>query len=222
MDVSHKKRRRGSAVADLVVIAPHMDDETLGCGGLLARATDPLVIFGVESRDAGIEIDEVAAELGFRFVVLQGSEYEARMLSLDRRALVGQVEKILAAETPDTVCIPSPSYHQDHVVMFEAGLAATRPLSRFGYVAKTVLSYEYPGSAWAYDGREAELNYYVDISAVMERKLAAVRHYNGSQAGRQIIDPDVVTSWARLRGAFAGLEHAEAFRVLRLTVGEPQ
>lgn len=206
-------------MADLVVIAPHMDDETLGCGGLLARATDPLVIFGVESRDDGIEIDDVAAELGFRFVVLHGKEYEARMLSLDRRALVGRVEKILAAENPDVVCIPSPSYHQDHVVMFESGLAATRPLSRSGYVAKTVLSYEYPGSAWAYDGREAELNYYVDISLVMDRKLAAVRCYNGSQAGRKVIDPDVVTSWARLRGAFAGLEYAEAFRALRLTVG---
>jgi len=209
-------------VTDLVVIAPHMDDETLGCGGLLAHASDPLVIFGVESRDPGIEIDEVATELGFRFVVLNGKEYEARMLSLDRRALVGKVEKILAAESPETVCIPSPSYHQDHIVMFETGLAATRPLSRSGYVAKAVLSYEYPGSAWSHDGREAELNYYVDISCVMEMKLAAVRHYNGSQAGRQIIDPDVVTSWARLRGSFAGLEYAEAFRALRLTVGGPQ
>ncbi len=151
-------------MADLVVIAPHMDDETLGCGGLLARATDPLVIFGVESRDKGIEVDEVASGLGFRFVVLYSSDYEARMLSLDRRALVGRIEKILAAESPDTVCIPSPSYHQDHVVMFESGLAATRPLSRSGYVARTVLSYEYPGSAWSYDGREAELNYYVDIT----------------------------------------------------------
>jgi len=104
--------------------------------------------------------------------------------------------------------------------MFETGLAATRPLSRAGYMARTVLSYEYPGSAWSYDGREAELNYYVDIASVVDRKLAAVRHYNGSQAGRQIIDPAVVTSWARLRGAFVGLEYAEAFRVLRLTVGE--
>jgi LmbE family N-acetylglucosaminyl deacetylase len=197
-----------------------MDDETLGCGGMLARAVDPLVVFGVESRDAGIEIDDVAASLGFRFVVLHGPEYEARMLSLDRRELVGRVEKILASESPDVVCIPSPSYHQDHVVMFESGLAATRPMSRFGYVAPAVLSYEYPGSAWAYDGREAELNYYVDISSVMEQKLAAIGRYNGSQAGRQIIDPGVVMSWARLRGAFAGLEYAEAFRALRLTVGD--
>jgi N-acetylglucosamine malate deacetylase 1 len=209
-------------MSDLVVLAPHMDDETLGCGGLIARAADPFVIFGVESRDKGIEIDEVAAELGFRFSVLYGPEYEARMLALDRRELVGRIEKILVGESPDTVCIPSPSYHQDHVVMFESGLAATRPLSRSGYVARTVLSYEYPGSAWAYDGREGELNYYVDISSVMETKLAAVRYYNGSQTGRQIIDPAVVTSWARLRGAFAGLEYAEAFRALRLTVGAPR
>jgi len=56
----------------------------------------------------------------------------------------------------------------------------------------------------------------------MDRKLAAVQRYNGSQSGRQIIDPAVVTSWARLRGAFAGLEYAEAFKALRLTVGDPR
>ncbi|MEV3993944.1 hypothetical protein AB0J57_34215 [Streptomyces sp. NPDC049837] len=37
-------------VADLVVLAPHMDDETLGCGGMLALAEDPLVVFAVAPR----------------------------------------------------------------------------------------------------------------------------------------------------------------------------
>ncbi len=51
----------------------------------------------------------------------------------------------------------------------------------------------------------------------MDAKLSAVSLYNnGSQRGRAIIDPAVVTGWARLRGAFVGVEHAEAFRLLRL------
>src|SRR2546429_5084312 len=130
-------------VADLLVLAPHMDDETLGCGGLLALAEDPVVVFGVASRDEGLDVDEVAKALGFRYVVLYGSEYEARMLSLDRRELVGRIEEVLTPEGPTRVCIPSPSYHQDHVAMFEAGLAATRPFSRYGYVAPIVAAYEY-------------------------------------------------------------------------------
>ena len=202
-------------MADLVVLAPHMDDETLGCGGVLALASDPLVIFGVESRDDGVEVADVAAELGFRYRVLYGPEWEARMLSLDRRDLVGRVDEVLHDEQPARVLIPSPSYHQDHTVMFEVGLAATRPLSRAGYVATSVAAYEYPGSAWSHDGREMDLNQYVDIDPVIDRKLAAVRLYSKSQRGRAIIDPEVVTGWARLRGSFVGIGHAEAFRLLR-------
>src|SRR2546423_13960914 len=100
--------------------------------------------------------------------------------------------------------------------MFEAGLAATRPLSRYGYVAPIVAAYEYPGSAWGYDGREADLNNYIDITSVMERKVAAVSCYNKWQKGRAIIDPEVVSGWARLRGSFVGREGAGAFRLLRV------
>jgi LmbE family N-acetylglucosaminyl deacetylase len=148
---------------------------------------------------------------------LYDSSLEARLPGVDRRELVGRLEELLDAERPERVYIPSPSYHQDHVVMFEAGLAATRPLSRKGYLARMVSAYEYPGSAWGYEGRELDLNHYVDIASAMEAKLAAVSIYNqGSQRGRAIIDPEVVKGWARLRGAFVGVEYAEAFRLLRL------
>ena len=210
-------------MADVVVLAPHMDDETLGCGGVLAAASDPLVVFGMWSRDDGIEVDQVATDLGFRYLVLYDAEYEARMPGIDRRDLVGRLEEILAEEIPERVYIPSPSYHQDHVVMFEAGLAATRPLSRKGYLAHLVAAYEYPGSAWGYEGRELDLNHYVDITPVMDIKLSAVSRYNeGSQRGRAIIDPTVVTGWARLRGAFVGVQYAEAFRLLRMVESIPR
>jgi LmbE family N-acetylglucosaminyl deacetylase len=202
-------------VADVVVLAPHMDDETLGCGGVLALADDPLVIFGVYSRDEGIEVDEVAAILGYRYEVLYGAEWEARFLSIDRRELVGKIEAILHVERPSKVFLPAPSYHQDHTVLFEAGVAATRPLSREGYLARLVASYEYPGSAWRRDGREDQLSYYVDIEPVLDRKLAAVKAYNTSQKGRAVVDEEVVVSWSRLRGAFVGMDYAEAFHLFR-------
>jgi LmbE family N-acetylglucosaminyl deacetylase len=202
-------------MADVVVFAPHMDDETLGCGGILAQAQDPLVVFAVMSRDEGIEYAEVGEILGFRHEVLYGKEMEARLLSLDRRELVGRLEEVLHRERPDTVFLPSPSYHQDHVALYEAGVAATRPLSREGYIAHIVASYEYPGSVWRHDGFEEMLTYYVDIEDVIETKLAAVRTY-ASQAGRQAMDPELVLGWARLRGAFIGTRYAEAFRLLRV------
>jgi LmbE family N-acetylglucosaminyl deacetylase len=192
-----------------------MDDETLGCGGVLALAEDPLVIFGAWSRDESIEVEAVAKILGFRYTVLYGAEYEARFLSLDRRELVGKIEEVLHAEKPKRVYLPAPSYHQDHTAMFEAGLAATRPLSREGYLARLVASYEYPGSAWRRDGREEELSYYVDIESVLPLKMRAIRAYNRSQAGRAIVDEDVVLNWSRLRGTFVGMGFAEAFHLYR-------
>jgi LmbE family N-acetylglucosaminyl deacetylase len=202
-------------VADVVVLAPHMDDETLGCGGVLALAQDPLVVFGVSSPDETIEVGAVARILGFRYTVLYGPEHEARLPSLDRREFVARVEKILHAESPRQVYIPSPSYHQDHNVVFEVGVAATRPLSREGYIAGMVAAYEYPGSAWRRDGGEDRLNYYVDVEKAMERKLEAVSCYR-SQQGRRIVDVEVVRAWARLRGEFVGIRYAEAFQILRL------
>jgi LmbE family N-acetylglucosaminyl deacetylase len=202
-------------VADVVVLAPHMDDETLGCGGILALAQDPLVVFAVSSPDETIEVGAVARILGFRYTVLYGSEHEARLLSLDRREFVARVEKLLHAESPRQVFIPSPSYHQDHNVVFEVGVAATRPLSREGYIAQMVAAYEYPGSAWRRDGGEDRLNYYVDVEKAMERKLEAVSCYR-SQQGRKIVDVEVVRAWARLRGEFVGIRYAEAFQILRL------
>lgn len=202
-------------MADVVVVAPHMDDETLGCGGVLALADDPLVIFGVESRDEGIEVDAVSKILGFRYEVLYGPEHEARLLGIDRRDLVNHLEVILHRERPTKVFIPSASYHQDHVVMFESALAATRPMSRMGYIADLVAAYEYPGSAWRRDGGEERLNYYVPIETVMSTKLEAVTAYNTSQIGRTIVAPETVEGWARLRGSFVGLPFAEAFQILR-------
>jgi LmbE family N-acetylglucosaminyl deacetylase len=201
-------------MADIAVLAPHMDDETLGCGGVIALADDPIVIFGCWSRDEGIEVDEVSKILGYRYEVLYDKSYEARFLSIDRRELVGRIEEVLHREQPDRVFVPSPSYHQDHSVLFDAGVAATRPLSREGYIASVVASYEYPGSTWRKDGREDELSYYVDVESVMDRKLEAVRCY-ASQYGRSLIEPDVVEAWARLRGAFVGRHYAEAFHLLR-------
>lgn len=202
-------------MADVVVLAPHMDDETLGCGGILALARDPLVVFAVSSPDETIEVGAVARILGFRYTVLYASEYEARLPSLDRREFVARVEKLLHAESPRQVFIPSPSYHQDHNVVFEVGVAATRPLSREGYIAQMVAAYEYPGSAWRRDGGEDRLNYYVDVEKAMERKLEAVSCYR-SQQGRRIVDVEVVRAWARLRGEFVGVRYAEAFQILRL------
>jgi LmbE family N-acetylglucosaminyl deacetylase len=202
-------------MSNLLVLAPHMDDETLGCGGLLAMADDPMVVFVVASTDNNVEIDQVASALGFRYTVLYGKEWEARLLSLDRRELVSRIEEVLHEERPRQVLIPAPSYHQDHVVTFEAGISATRPLSRNGYIAQMVASYEYPGSTWGFDGREIELNYYVDIGSVRERKLGAVSLYQTSQWGRDVIAPDVVDAWAALRGSSVGVRYAEAFRILR-------
>jgi LmbE family N-acetylglucosaminyl deacetylase len=202
-------------VTDVVVLAPHMDDETLGCGGILALANDPLVVFAVASRDETIEVGAVARILGFRYTVLYPPDYEARLPALDRREFVASVERILHAENPRRVFIPSPSYHQDHNVLYEVGIAATRPLSREGYVARLVAAYEYPGSAWRRDGGEDRLNYYVNVEPVMERKLEAVACY-GSQRGRRIVDVEVVRAWARLRGELVGVRYAEAFQIMRL------
>lgn len=202
-------------MSDLVILAPHMDDETLGCGGLLALANDPLVVFAVRTNVPDSDIDEVAQLLGFRYKVLYEKEYDSRLQQVDRSELIRRFEDVLHDERPQQVLIPEPSYHQDHVTVYECGIAATRPLSRRGYTAPFVATYEYPGSAWSRSGRESELNYFVDTTGVHKLKLDAITVYERSQQGRDMVTREVVDAWARLRGEAVGLPFAEGFRVLR-------
>lgn len=109
-----------------MVVAPHCDDETLGCGGLLAKhANESTVVICAEPEDVRRkEFEEARQVLGYE---------EATFLDLpdgrlagDMHVLVGLLDRVVADCTPAEIYLPFPSTHQDHIAVYEAGIRAGR------------------------------------------------------------------------------------------------
>lgn len=167
-------------------------------------------------------LDEIAAVsklLKFDWDIAYGDQDLIEKLdTVPKRDLVDLFEKRINAIEPDLVLVPSGAdYDQDHVAAFETAVAALRPIAPvFGkWLVPHVLVYESPKVMWwSEDVPRPES--FVDISDVIDRKLAALAAYETqARPSPHIRSPESVTALSCLRGKEIGVEHAEAFKVLR-------
>lgn len=202
-----------------LVVAPHIDDEALGCGGVIDHRFH-VHYCGVESfriidREARLaEARSCAEHLGFTFSV----NLENTVNSYRVEELIGQLEGVIEQHRPTTVFVPYPSYNQDHRAVLDAALTALRPHDQNHAVANVLLYEQIQVTVWPYRedllrGSSFEPNFFVPIDP--ERKITAYRLHT-SQV-RDMRPPEMVEQVARWRGFQAGMPHAEAFQILRLT-----
>lgn len=215
----------------VLVIAPHPDDETLGCGGTLLRMAESgaelawLIVTRI-SEEAGFtpqrvqgreaEIEKVTSLLGFS-EVFQLSMPTRQLDSIPMAELVEQFSGVFREFKPEHVFLPHRSdVHSDHRVVFDAGAACAK---WFRYpTVRRLLSYETISETdFCLDTRSPfQPNCFVDISRYLERKLEVVAAYE-SELGlfpfpRSI---EALRALAKVRGAAAGFAAAEAFQLLR-------
>lgn len=210
----------------ILVVAPHGLDEVLGCGGVIAAASDAgvevslLILCGDgtghdEARRAGTR--KAADILGIEHV----SFFEAPENKTDTVPLgdlVGAVEDAVKTFTPDTVYAPHQgNLNIDHQNGFKATATALRPVP--GQPVTAFYAYEILSSTdWAAPGYCVPFvpTRYVDITAQLDRKLAALAVYGGEMR----LEPHArsITSVRRRAlslGATVGVEAAEAFVTVR-------
>ena len=217
----------------LLVIAPHSDDEVLGCGGLISKVKNEggkvfVLIFnlGFEKDDTKESQEKRKNEVQEAMNVLKVDDYHLvhdqpdNNRDLDTEPLHSLIEVIestsnvsLEKIAPTMVAIPTIfSHHQDHVHVHHACIAALRPIST--PVSNIVLSYEAPEhSRWSASG-VFEPNLFVEIDDVIENKIIAFNKYR-SQIRPGSRDDDSIRNQAKYRGQEVGKNLCEAFYVHR-------
>lgn len=205
------------ARAKKLIVAPHVDDEVLGCGGILDR--NSFVYYcGIDERkvspDPGhrIPVEERMKELEATAQFL-GFAYEVNRTSLVNflveQEMIAELERVIGAVQPEAIFLPHPGYNQDHRTVSNAAQVALRPHDK-NFFVKRILVYEgIHDAAWSYVPFRP--NYFVPID--IERKLRAYG-LQPSQV-RSMRSPEMLRALARLRGAACNAEYAESFEVLR-------
>lgn len=219
------------ATRRILVVAPHPDDETFGCGGTLLRHRDRgdtlhWLIVTTARGFAGVtpaqvkqrerEVEVVARELGFASVH-RTMFPTTRLDTIPMADLIGAVGSIFTAIRPQVVYLPwRGDAHTDHRIVFDAATACTKWFRYPGI--ERVLAYETPSETDF--GLRPDLafrpNVFVDISPFLEEKLRLLAVY-ASEMG---VFPfprsaESVRAMAAVRGAAAGHAAAEAFVLLK-------
>ncbi len=172
----------------LLVLAPHADDETFGCGGVLAQAARRgavvrvVVLTGGEAQGDPEVRREEAREAARRLGIPEPEHWDLPDRGLDPAdpALRERLTALLAETAPAVVLVPSPGeIHPDHRAL---ALAVYSVLQ--GAVPGTPLHDARPELRLAAYEVSALLrpNLLVDVSDVWEDVLAAAKAY-ASQIG---------------------------------------
>ena len=217
----------------VLVIAPHPDDETLGCGGTLLKhvaAGDSVswVIVTkaheprwpaevIERRER--QIEQVSATYGFpkRFRL---SFPAGRLDAVPLEDLMDSINEIVIEVRPGWIyTVHAGDVHSDHRAVFDATMSAVKSFNSASKGVSRLLSYETISSTDATPPTPATVflpNVYCDITPFLERKLEIMSLYEGEVHPYPLPRAlESIRALARFRGATIAAEYAEAFMLLR-------
>ncbi|MDP9420538.1 MAG: PIG-L family deacetylase [Actinomycetota bacterium] len=217
--------------ANVLVIAPHPDDEILGVGGTVARlaAEGSAVTVVIVTMAGPPRFTPDVLETGRREAALAHAELgvtRSLFLSFPAAGLDGVahaelnagLQEVFVDVDPDTVFVPfNGDMHVDHQLVFTSALVCSRPGTSFA--PRSVYAYETLSETnWnaPYLTPNFAPNVFVDISDHLETKAAAMGHYASQlKAPPHERSIEALRALATLRGATVGVAAAEAFVLVR-------
>jgi len=221
---------------NILVVAPHPDDEVLGVGGTILRhvaggdAVHVVICTRGEASRFGAEqvktVQEEARKV-HAFLGLAGSHAldlpAARLDTVPGTDVNAALAAVFAEVKPDTVFVPhAGDVHRDHQIVFQAVMVCSRP-NGASYPTR-ILAYETVSETnWHAPPTTPVFipNVFIDISAHLEGKLKACSMY-----ASQIQSPpherslEAIRALATWRGHSVHVAAAEAFMLVREVVGK--
>jgi N-acetylglucosamine malate deacetylase 1 len=218
-------------MSSILIIAPHPDDETLGCGGTILRylkegnkvywlICTQFYRNGKTDENIKLRAKEIKKVSGmFKFTQSFELNFDAATLTYhDVGNIVNKISSIIKQIKCDTIFLPNRSdVHTDHQIIFKAAFSCTK---NFNYpFLKKVLMYEVISEtefAPALAENYFLPNTYINISEFFEKKLEIMQAYKSEvmEAGfpRSL---SAIGALAAYRGSAIGAKYAEAFMLLK-------
>ncbi len=219
---------------NILVLAPHADDEILGCGGTIARhEADGHTIHVAVLTNASVGAPELFSP-GDIAVIRREAVNAHQLLGVKRSEFCElpapcldqypaykislEIARLINSCSPTTLYIPHRGdLHKDHRLVFEAALVAARPVPNCP--VKNIFAYEtLSETEWAPPfGDDSFIpDHFVGIEPYLERKLTAFACFASQQKPfPHPRSPEGIVALARYRGITVGMAAAEAFMTVR-------
>lgn len=219
----------------VLVVAPHPDDETLGCGGTLLALKNKgytinwLIITGISEEkgysseivDKRLDEIEIVADLyGFDNVIsLEIPTTEVDQIG--KNILIDKISQAFNNIKPNILLVPNMNdVHTDHKEIALAVLSCTKWF-RYPYVEKTLFYETLSETNFNINTKDKAFrpNVYIDISDFLEKKIRIMKVYKSEMGDFPFPRSEkAIRSLAYLRGSESGTHGAEAFELLRANI----
>lgn len=215
----------------IMVVAPHPDDETLGCGGYLLKMKQLGAkihwVIGTQMTSPAYSESQMTQRTAIIKSVAKGFEFDtihqlpfpaAQLDHFPMGDIVTALGKIASEIQPNILLIPNRSdIHSDHGVLFHACLSiskwfrypSVRSILMYEVLSETDFSPALPEAGFL-------ANVFYDITVVLEKKIEIMRLYHTEIFSHPFPrNEETIKAQALLRGAQAGCRYAEGFVLIK-------
>lgn len=211
----------------ILILTPHADDSELGMGGTISKLAENnrqvyvllLATHRTNDEERVKQFEEAVTSLGaIPLVAPRGKFTDGNMSNQNRGDLVGYIDSIKNEYQPDSLFLPFPATHQDHMAVYEAGLASARiSLSESQKHIDNIFIYREPVSKT--DVYNTGLNFSIynplEKRHIEAKKKALYCHKTEILPYPHASSPEYAEYEARTEGGVCGQEFAEVFASIR-------
>ena len=216
----------------ILIIAPHADDETIGCGGtILKHKFNKEEIHYVLVTKLKNHINKInlkanknetqlkAMEKIYKFDSINHLDFPAtRLDTIEDSAMIYKLNECIKKIKPNIIYMPFPGdIHSDHRKVFNIACSCTK-IFRHPYITDILLYETLSETNFSIDPTKLSFkpNLYHDITKYLKKKILICnifkKEFKEHPFPRSI---EALTSLATLRGSEARLKYAEAFMIVK-------
>lgn len=213
---------------EVLVIAVHPDDETLGCGGTLLKHKANgdkihwLICTNIEEnhhyyKKREKEIEKVTCLYNFDSV----NNLNLKTMQVDEYSmskLINKISQVINTIKPNIIYLPfKGDVHSDHRKIFEASFSCTKSF-RYPFIKKIYMMETLSETEFAPSTKEDSFvpNVFTNISDFFNKKIEIMNIYESEMAEHPFPRSERnLNALASLRGATCGCDYAESFVLLK-------
>jgi N-acetylglucosamine malate deacetylase 1 len=212
----------------ILIIAPHPDDETLGCGGTLLKHKDSgdeihwLICTETENNNDFYNIRKeeiIKVSKLYNFDSINNLKLKAtRVDEYSINELINKISKIIKKIKPNIIYLPfKGDVHSDHRIIFLACYSCTKSF-RYPFIKKIYMMETLSETEFSLSTKEDSFipNTFVDISKYIDLKIKILNVFKSEVSKHPFPRSEKsIRALNAFRGSTAGCNYAESFMLLK-------